>query len=365
MSYCLYALALIGIFLGLALLLRFSFCSPLVINSLVWLVVFLCGLLFHNRFSTLKDESFFAWYIWFMVTNLMFFLVCSAQRKGVSTDEEIRKVPLDYTLLLLVLIAWLVYRIWIIGSTGPAHFWLNLRLSSINAEGVASLGLVGRFYPLVFALFLFEHVYAYQGNRHLRFLLWCWMLLYAVATMGKFSLLTPIVSWVIIRGIQGKLDVKKVLVLVPVVFGFMMVLHFLRAAASDNSSITDILAIYVYSPLVALGYMNIDGSSLPIGAYVLRFLYAVGYRLGILETPPVNTILEYVQIPLLTNVYTVMQPFYHDFGLIGVLWGAVLYGLFYSCLYAFSLKGNGLALILFAGYSIVLVGQFLTVLLIP
>lgn len=362
MAYHLYALALNGLLLCLAIVLRSSLYSPLVINALIWLVVFISGLFFQEGFYPLQENAFSAWLIWFMVTNLIFFLFCSSHWKSAWTETKIRRLPVDYTLPLLVLIVWLSYRLWVVGSTGPAHFLLNLRLSAINVEGVATLGLVGRFYPLVFALFLFEHVYAHRGNRHLRFLLWCWMLLYAVATMGKFSLLTPIVSWVIIQGIKGKLEVKKILVLAPVVFALMMALHFLRAGASDTLSIVDILAIYVYSPLVALGYMNIDGS-LPIGAYVFRFFYAVGNRLGI-APQPVSTILQYVEIPRLTNVYTVMQPFYHDFGLPGVLLEAFFYGLFFSLLYSHSAKGRGLALILFSGYSIALVGQFFGDLLI-
>jgi len=233
----------------------------------------------------------------------------------------------------------------------------------MNIEGVATLGLVGRFYPLIFALFLFEHVYAHRGNKHLRFLLWCWMLLYAIATMGKFSFLTPVVSWVIIQGIKGKLEVKKAVLLAPVVFALMMVLHFMRASESDSSSIADILAIYIYSPLVALGYMNVD-NTLPIGVYVFRFLYAVSHRLLGIGAQPVSTILQYVEIPLLTNVYTVMQPFYHDFGFVGVLLGAFFYGLFFSFLYTHSIKGNGLALILYSGYSIALIGQFFADMLI-
>jgi oligosaccharide repeat unit polymerase len=107
---------------------------------------------------------------------------------------------------------------------------------------------------------------------------------------------------------------------------------------------------------VALGHMNID-SSQPVGAYVLRFVYAIAYHLGI-APQPINTITPYVGIPELTNTYTIMQPFYHDFGLLGVLLESILYGLFFSCLYLISVTGNRLGLILLSGYSIVLVGQF-------
>jgi oligosaccharide repeat unit polymerase len=232
-------------------------------------------------------------------------------------------------------------------------------LASIGAEGVASYGILGRFYPLVFALFLFEHVYENKENKHLRILLWVWMLLYAFATMGKFSLLTPFVAWGIIRGIKGQLQFSKIFLLGPALLLLMIIINISRASASSIFSFADMWSTYVYSPLVALGYMDIN----PANQYVLRFFYAVGYRLGI-APKPVNVISPYVYVPEATNVFTVMQPFYHDWGLLGVFWGALVYALFFSLLYFYSKKEKGFALILFSGYSIALIGQFIVDLLI-
>lgn len=357
MAYIVFALMLIGLVLCLASFLHLSLYSPFVINALIWLVAFVPGLFFYEDFYPLQRNAFFAWLIWFTVTSLVSLLLCFSRGKSTWKETKIRKLPVDYTALLVMLIFWLGYRLWVVGKSGPAHFFLNLRLAATNVEGIANLGLVGRFYPLVFVLFLFEYVYEREENRRLRFLLWCWMLLYAVATMGKLSFLTPVVSWAIIKGVKGRLKIKKLIILVPVIFVLMMAIHFMRAGA-DTSSIRDVLAMYTYVPLVGLGYINID-NSLPIGAYVLRFFYAVGYRLGITQLQPVNTILSYAEIPKPVNAFTVMYPFYFDFGLLGVLLGALFYGFFFSFLYLFSIKGRRMALTLYSGYSIVLVGQFI------
>lgn len=356
-AYHLYALTLIGLVLALATIRRCSLYSPLVISASIWLAVFIAGLFFQERFYPLQETAFISWLIWFMVTSLIFFLLCPSHTKNAWAGTEIRKIPVDYALPLLLLIAFLGYRIWVVGTTGPEHFFLNLRLSAIHLEGFAPLGLIERFYPLIFALFLFEHVYAHQENRHLRILLWCYMLLYAVATMGKLAILTPVLSWVIIQGIKGEIKVIRIVLLAAVVFAVMMSAHSIRAGASDESTVEDVLAIYIYSPLVALGYMDSD-DSLPVGAYVLRFFYAIGNLLNI-APEPVKTITPYVEVPELTNTYTVMQPFYHDFGLLGVLLEALFYGLFFACLYLLSVNGGRLWLVLFAGYSIVLGAQFI------
>ena len=355
MGYILSAVVLIIIVLCIAICFHISLFSPFVINALAWLLSFFPALFFYENFYPLTGKVFFSWLIWFTVTSIVFFLIYF-YGKNTWQETEVRKLPIDYSVAILILIAWLGYKVWVIGNTGPEHFSLDLRLSAINAEGVSSIGLVGRFYPLVFALFLFEHVYERGENRRLRFLLWCWMLLYAVANMGKLSLLTPFVSWAMIKGVKGRLKIKKIIILVPVVFVFMMAIHFMRAGA-DTSSIGDVLAMYTYAPLVGLGYINVD-NSLPIGAHVFRFLYAVGYRLGITQVQPINTIYSFIEVPKPINTFTAIYPFYFDFGLLGVLLGALFYGLFFSFLYLFSIKGRRMALTLYSGYSIVLFLQF-------
>lgn len=356
MFYHLCALAFIVLVLGMAVVRRCSLYSPLVISASIWLVVFIVGLLAEDSYYPIQETAFIAWMIWFLVTSVIFFLLCPSNINGTWIRTEIRRVPVDYALPLLLLIVWLCHQMWVVGSSGPDNFFQNLRMSMVDPENFASLGsLIIRSYPLVFALFLFEHVYSHRENRHLRLLLWCFMLLFSIAGMSKNAILVPFLSWIIIKGITGRLNVSKIALLIAVVLSLMMALHFIRDR-SGYYTIWDILALYVYSPIVAFGYMDID-SSMPIGAYMFRFFYAIGNILGI-APQPVKLINAFVQVPVPTNVFTVMHPYYHDFGLLGVILGAVLYGLFFSCLYFLSVKRGGLWLVLFSGYSIALVMQF-------
>lgn len=356
MLYYFSALGIISIVLGLAAVRRISIYSPMVIGAVVWLTVFIAGLIFYDRFYPLSDEAFLAWMIWFLITSAIYFLMAPT-RLCLCDQSLFRRMPFDYSFFIVFLVIWLVYRVWVIGSGGSEHFFLNLRLSSNELEGFEPLGLVGRFYPLVFALFLFEHVYAHRSNRHLRALCWIWMLVYALATMGKFAVLTPILSWVVIQGVKGRMPIKRLLALGCMTFCLMLLAHFVRAGREDESTIFDVLAVYIYSPIVALGYMDV-GNAHDWGGYVFRFFYAFGHSLGF-SPAPADVILPYVNVPGLTNVYTGMQPFFHDFGLVGVALGAVSYGFFFGCLFFFSYKVRGFSLALFSAFSIALLGQFI------
>lgn len=369
MFYSLCALALIVLVLGLAAVRRCSLYSPLVISASIWLIVFIVGLLSEEYYYPIKERAFIAWLIWFMVTSLFFFLIYPSSTKSAQMRAGIRKIPIDYSLPLLFLTIWLCYQIWVVGSSGPESFFSNLRMSAIlrmsavNPNDFTSLGsLIMRSYPLVFALFLFEHVYEHRENRHLRFLLWCFMLLYAIAIMSKNAILIPLLSWTIIQGIEGRLNASKIALFAVVVFSLMIFVHFMRSASGfDVQMILNMLALYIYSPIIALGYTDIN-SRLPIGAHVFRFFYAIGDILHI-TPPPISIIPEFIRVPEPANVFTVMHPFYHDFGLLGVTLGAVLYGLFFSCLYFLSVKRGGIWIVLFSGYSIALVLQFFAELL--
>jgi len=355
MAYLLYSNAIILMVLGVGLFRRMSLYSPFMLSALVWQVVFISSLIFGDMFYPLTEGAFVMWLTWFLGSSLFYFFLSNPAQ--LTNKTILRCLPVDYTFILAALILWLAYRIWVVGNAGPSHFFLNLRLSSNQLEDYELLGLVGRSYPLVFALFLFEHVNARNGNRHLRILLWCFMLLYAFATMGKFAILTPVLAWVVIKGIRGELSNRRLLWLVPLSFGLMVLLHRVRAGAGEQASLAELLSIYIYSPIVALGYMvpQIDA---PLGAYTLRFFYALVHALmGGME--PVQVIQDYVEIPYLTNVFTVIQPFFVDFGMAGVLFGSAIYGIFFGLTYHYARANRQLPLMIYSGLSVVLVGQFI------
>lgn len=355
MSYLIYGNVLIAAVLGLGALRRMPLFSPMMLSGTIWQVVFVCGLVFQHLFYPLTDGAFAMWVTWFLVSSAVYYVLY--RPVAVTGPPAVRCQPIDYTVFLVVMILWLGYRIWVVGATGPEHFFLNLRLSSNALEGYEPLGLVARFYPLVFALFLFEHLNARSENRRLRVLLWIWMLLYAIATMGKFAVLTPVLGWSVIKAARSELSPSVLFLIVPLAVGVMLLLHFIRAGEGDQGSLAQLLSVYIYSPLVALGYMDSGPGEKP-GAYVFRFIYALSYTIFGQEAPEA-VILDYVEIPYPTNVYTAMQPFVFDFGVAGLVVGALLFGGVFGGLFRCMRNGFQLPIIAYAGLVVALVAQFI------
>lgn len=362
MVYPVFALVIVALVLLISTARSVPWFSPMVINALVWLMVFGVGVFVGHDYYPIQDEVFFSWLIFFLGSSGVYFFSCPVKvnLSGVTSKTQ-RYIPYDYSSIIIILIFWLTFRIWEVGSNGPAHFFLNLRLSSNGIEEFEPLGFVGRFYPLIFALFLFEHIYPTKANFYFRFLLWSWMLLYALATMGKFAILTPVLAWLVIQGFLGRIKFTFLAPFLSTTVILMLALHYIRAGESDESTLMNLVGVYIYSPIVALGYMPLD-TTMPFGFYALRFFYALGYSLDIADKP-VEVILPYVEIPALTNVYTAMQPFFTDFGFIGVSIFTIVFSSFFSFLYWLARNNNTIGLMLYAGFFIVLVGQFFSDLL--
>lgn len=354
MLYQVSAIGLCSLLLALCAIRRLSLFSPPVVMSLVWLTVFLSGAAYSETFFPITEQAFIAWLLWFSITGFAAFFVSPAGYCK-RHSENFRTIPLDYSPILLALLIWLIYRTYELGATGPNHFFLNLRLSAIGLDGYDSLGLAGRAYPLIFALFIFENIYSSTNNKHRRIICWTWMYAYAVATMGKFAVLTPIVTWCAIHGLKGTLSTRTIFSVAGVTLLLMLGIHLTRAGEGDESTLLEVLGTYIYSPIVALGYMEPYSAS-QTGPYVFRFLYAIGHALN-LTGPPAQTILDYVAVPSLTNVYTVLQPFFHDFSISGVFFGAIVYFIIFTALFLCAQRGSRFALGVYAGLFVSFITQ--------
>lgn len=334
---------------------RLSLFSPFMLHAFVWQMVFAAGLAVGHRFYPLTESTFTMWIIWFSVSGLLYFLFSLPAKPQVTA--VVRAIPIDYTLALMVLIVWLLYHIRSTGLSGPAHFFFNLRFATTQNVGFTSLGFLDRVYPWALALFAFELVNEHDGNRLKRRLLWCVMVLYAMATMAKLGLLTPILVWAVIRGTRGGMPMRRLLLVVPIVIVFMVAIQYMRDVKGEQFSVAKLFGVYTYSPLVAFGYMNPAPSDAPWGAHVFRLLYVIHDAL-LGDGRPVSAIQPIIAVPFTTNVYTAMRPFALDFGYPGVFLGALAYGLVLGGAYYFAIRRRQFATVIYAGLCVVIIGQF-------
>lgn len=128
-------------------------------------------------------------------------------------------------------------------------------------------------------------------------------------------------------------------------------------AVGEDLSIVEMLSLYLTSSIVAFDYFVEPSSAISFGENTLRFIYAVGHSLGISDAP-IQTILEFVGVPFPTNTYTLMYPFYKDFGLFGITLFSVIYGCIYGFLYKKTRTGSKQGLIIYSIFLTFLLLEF-------
>ena len=126
---------------------------------------------------------------------------------------------------------------------------------------------------------------------------------------------------------------------------------------AKNESLLDFVGMYIMSPPVAYCKTMRDVDIL-FGANIFGELYARlnNWGFGNYEIHP--KLQEFVYIPVPSNVYTIMQPFFRDFGYKGVCFFAGVYGVISGALYRFSCNGNAVCICLYTYMVEVLVLQF-------
>ena len=94
------------------------------------------------------------------------------------------------------------------------------------------------------------------------------------------------------------------------------------------------------------------------GNHTFAFFYAFLTKTGLGSYEVETKLQEFVWVPLPTNVYTVFQPFYEDFGYKGIAFFATLYGTISGWLYRQMKNRNALCMCIYAYMVLCLLLQF-------
>lgn len=345
----------LGIFVALYFI-KTNLTSPLSLHCFACFLVSIVGLFAYDDFNEFSEISFYAFIIWY---SILYFILMIGELVVLTTDSRSlfinkRYVCSRYWIVVLPLSLYSVWEIYNVGKGGPASFFLNLRLANIidDYDGV-KFTLLTAVYPVMVAIFAI--VCLADTTKKNKYSILLWILLFCIGTMGKFAIVTPILIYLIIREMTVGLNKRKLFLLAPIITVTILLLHFIRMSSEDNATVSSVLGVYIYSPLLALSKLSELDSSGDSGIYTFRFIFAILYKLGLSSTEPVKTIMEYVNVPVPTNVFTVMQPFFQDYSLYGVAFGAMFYGVIYASAYICARQDSPVAMLI---YAVLAVGLF-------
>jgi len=319
----------IGLFVALYYI-KANLTSPLSLHCLAWFLVSVIGLFAYDEFIEFPPVSYYAFLIWYVI---IYFILTVGEMVTFKSHTQQYFYNKEYScarywIFVIPVAIYTIWEIYRVGTSGPASFFLNLRLANIDEDYSGEKFLVmTAVYPVMIAIFAI--ICMSKTSRTNIYAIVFWVMLFCIGTMGKFAVITPIIIFLAIRELTRGLDRKKLVIYLPMVAVVILMLHFARMATNDDTTLSSVLGLYVYSPILALSKLS-DLANNNAGEYTFRFLFAVLNKIGLSANEPVKTILAYVDVPVPTNVYTVMQPFFQDYSLSRVASGAILYAIVFA-----------------------------------
>ena len=337
--------------------------APYTLISLLWGgILFLYLTLDHNLFPIYNKFpcAIFIWVITFYIFSMFVEYsprVSYANRKYfIRPNKTIIKLYYFLTFLSIPIIVYTLIREALMNGTG--NFLLYLRMLNTGLDEnieAPNFGVLSYFISTSLVLFLIELTDFSSKKLYKIILLFILNLFVAFITMSKTMFLILLLSSVIVLYKKKKISVKVIILSLVFFALFSIILQSYRSMDGEIDKYSFFFT-YLLSGSVAFDYMPEINQSW--GANSFRFVYAIMNALGVNVTVN-NAILNYIFIPEATNVYTVLYPYYTDFGYIGVFIFACLNGSFLGFLNRKSKEGHPAYVVLFSIFSVFLVLNFI------
>ncbi len=338
-----------------------DFFAPYVIAPCIWIIIIILYKLLPSDIYPIANQfpgALAVWSMGFFLSSCMTeYITPAASYK--SANLQPNKILLRAYILISITVVPMIciYIFWLAFTTEPETMFRYMRIMSTKTDDAIQPPDFG---PLIYccsvAYVSLFFVFIYFKNKWLIASVILANIMYAFVNMAKINFLCIIFSSLYLGYSRGIVKKKHLILGLLFFVTLSFILQSVRAVG-EELSLVEMFSLYLTSSIVAFDYFVEPASALSFGENSLRFIYAVGYSLGISEAP-IQTILDFVGIPFPTNTYTLMYPFYKDFGILGIALFSIIYGCIYGYLYKKTRTGSKLGLIIYAIFLTFLLLEF-------
>lgn len=330
---------------------------PSVIVSMIWtLLLFLYNVSEHGLYI-LSDRFYLATLLWvipFCLSSLIKFRSKCVNIKNGSCSVCSKKIKILLNVMIVVNLYYL-YRLYNFSSLGYYNDYFKLK-----ADGELPVFFTVMNYVNQISLVVFT-VICLNIERIKKWKIYLFSLIFFACCflMSIKTMLAQVIFIIIITNYyKGKLNWKKTVIVFAVFFSLVVSVQVYRSNNSNEFDLIQFLNVYALSPLPAFdlalnGKINLEEG----GTY--RFFLTFLNKLFGFDFAVYSGGDRWVEVPVPTNVYTVMSDPFVDFGYIGIFVFAVIEGLFWGFLYKRGVQQNKIQWkIFYAVYFYTLIFQF-------
>lgn len=341
-----------------------DFFSPWSITVAVWLGIFLLFLLFGDNLYPLQERLYTCVGIWIpilLATSLLTYYAIPPTTENANAEIEINNKIYSFFFVISVVCSpiYLYQMLKIVMMFSSEDIVSNIRMLANYGEDNATTSILKYINAINQVLFIVELWRYPKGGKVKFFIILMANLLCSVAVMSKTPLFLMFFTTLFILYEKKKISIGKIAMYVVIIIFLFYGINELRTPSDVKSETTllDFFCMYIMSPSVAFEWAQ-EKLTDQYGTFSFAFFYAFASKLGLGHFYVQQQLQEFVYVPISTNVYTVFQPYYEDFGYSGIAFFASVWGVFTGLIYRLCKNGAKFAKCIYTYLTVPLVMQF-------
>ncbi len=340
--------------------------SPWFITAAVWFAIILAMQVQGDLLYPLSGQFLDCVSLWVPIlcaSSLLTFHLLPAvgdEEAAVAGDMPLGRVVFNviYALSMVITPLYLYQILRIVMMFDTQDMLYNIRILAVYGDqdyGFLNYSYILNQVLLVVALWKYPRIPRWQlVTIYIAILLSCF------AIMEKGGAFFAFFATIFVLFEKGRIKVRTIAFWVVAIVLVFFLVNLSREQQSNSArgsyELVEFLGMYILSPAVAFGTVDPEVST-QFGSHTFQTIYLFLDRFGL--NVEVNTKLqEFVSVPIPTNVYSVFQPFFQDFGRTGVAFFALVYGLVGGWAYREFRNGSGMGKCLYTYIAELLVLQF-------
>ena len=338
--------------------------SPWMLTITIWTLILGFYYLLDTDLYPIKSQFYICLTIWvpvFCLCALGAYMLsshvddCQPAANGIDFNKAVFNF---FFIVSLIITPLYVYRvIQIVTMFGTEDLMTNIRTLALYGEGQGILNYSAVINQALFvvALWAYPRVPLWQVV-----VLGIACMMNSLAIMEKGSMFFVFVSTMFVlfeKGVIRKRTILTASVMIIVVF---YIFNLARAESGSTyqqeESLFDFITMYALSPPVAFSQLQLEATpQFGTNTFETVFLFLKRFGADVVVKKKVQ---EFVFVPVSTNVYTIFQPFFIDFGYRGIALFSALYGYVCGLLYRLFRNSHGVGTCLYTYAVYVLLLQF-------
>lgn len=337
--------------------------SPWFLTISIWVLILGLYYLLDTDLYPITKQFYLCFLLWFpifCICAISTYLLSSGADRSTTTGgiQFNKSLFLFFFVISLIITPLYVYRvIQIVTMFGTEDLMTNVRTLALFGEGQGILNYSAVINQALFVVALWAHP---------KIPTWQVVILGIACLMNALAIMEKGMMFFVFVSTMFVLFEKKVIRLRTIFsFSILVIILFyifnLGRAGEDSDyqkeeTLFDFFTMYVLSSPVA--FCQLLPEVIPqFGTNTFETIYLFLERFGA-DVVVKDKLQEFVFVPVSTNVYTIFQPFFIDFGYRGVAFFAVVYGCVCGFLYRLFRNGNGVGTCLYTYAVYVLLLQF-------